>query len=93
MYGLASWCGIGAQEGEREQHAGEDDEEQRDAVDAEVPGDPPLLDPGVEGRELEAGVAGLEAGQERHGERQLGHGEGHGHRADQLAAATGAAAR
>ena len=32
---------------EREQHAGEHDEEQRDAVDAEVPGDPPRLDPRV----------------------------------------------
>ena len=32
---------------DREQHAGEHDEEQRDAVDAEVPGDAPRLDPRV----------------------------------------------
>ena len=54
--------GVGAEEGEREQQPGEHDEEQRDAVDAEVPRDAPLLDPGVLDDELEAGVAGLEAG-------------------------------
>ena len=46
--------GIDGDHRQREQQPGQHDEEQRDAVDAEVPGDPPLLDPGVLGDELEA---------------------------------------
>ena len=47
---------VGAEDGEREQHAGQHDEEQRDPVDAEVPRDAPLLDPRVLRDELEPGV-------------------------------------
>ncbi len=48
-----------------EEHTGEHDEEEGDAVDAEVPGDPPRLDPRVLRHELVAGFTGLE-GDESH---------------------------
>ena len=41
---------VGGEERQREQDPGEHDEQQRDAVDAEVPGDAPVLDPRVLGR-------------------------------------------
>ena len=48
---------VGAEDGEREQHAREHDEEQRDAVDAERPADAEARDPAVVVDELEAGSA------------------------------------
>ena len=51
---------IDADDDQREQHAGQHDEEQRDAVDAEVPRDAPRLDPRVLADELEAGVGRVE---------------------------------
>ena len=44
-----------AEDGDREQHAGHHDQEQRDPVDAEVPGDVEVLDPGGLLDHLEAG--------------------------------------
>ena len=65
---------VGADDGEREQHAGEHDEQQRDAVDAEVPRDAPLRDPLVDGHELEAGVAGVEVAEQPDRQRAGDHG-------------------
>ena len=65
---------VDADDGKREQHAGEHHEEQRDAVDAEVPRDTPRLDPRVLRDELEAGVAGLERRHQPHRHRQRAHG-------------------
>src|SRR5439155_6751874 len=56
-------------EHEREQQAGEQDEEQRDAVDTEVPRDPEVLDPEVLRGELEAGVVTVELGEDRKSKR------------------------
>jgi hypothetical protein len=63
---------VDAEDGEREQHAGQQHEEQRDAVDTEVPADPPLLDPRVLRHELEAVVGLVELGREPHGHRSGG---------------------
>ena len=52
--GLLVVVRVGREERQREEDAGEHDEQQRDAVDAEVPGDAPVLDPLVLGHELEA---------------------------------------
>ena len=67
--------GVGTREGEREQDSGEHDEEQRDSVDPEVPGDAPLLDPDVVRSELEPRCARGElvqrvAGEDEHGHRR-----------------------
>ena len=44
-YGFSSWCGSAPRIDSGNSTPGEHDEEQRDAVDAEVPRDAPLLDP------------------------------------------------
>ena len=60
---------VDAEQRQREQHGGEHDEEQRDAVDAEMPRDPPRLDPCVLRHELVAGFAGVERGEQPHAHR------------------------
>ena len=55
---------IDAGDHDRKQQSGQDHHEQRDAVDAEVPADSPLLDPRVLGHELESAVGGLERGEQ-----------------------------
>ena len=59
---------VGTEDRQREQQARQHDEEQGDAVDPEVPRDPPLLDPGVLRHELEAGVGGVELDEQPHAE-------------------------
>ena len=53
---------IRREERQREQDSGEHDEQQRDPVDTDEPGDPPVLDPLVLGDELEASLAAVEGG-------------------------------
>src|SRR3546814_820356 len=53
---------------EGEQQAGHDDQEQRDAVDPDVPRDPEVGDPVALDLELVAGLAGLEGGQQPDGD-------------------------
>ncbi len=76
-------------EGEREQHARQHDQEQRDAVHAEVPLDAELLDPDVHRLELEAGLAGVERAEHPQREGAGGRGEQQRHGAEQLGPACG----
>ena len=80
---------VDADDDEREQHAGEHDEEQRDAVDAEVPRDAPRRDPRVLADELEAGVAGVERDEQPDAERGGDHAGEQRDELDQLGAALG----
>ena len=77
LFDLALDVGPGRQQRERRQEAGEDDEHQADAVDAEVILDAERRDPRVAFDELEVGGAGREAGpqRERRGEGDERHPE------------------
>ena len=57
---------------EREQQSGENDEEQRDAVDTDVPTDSPIADPRMLRDELESGVGGFERRKQPHAETGRG---------------------
>ena len=56
MKDLASPTTFGPEHGDREQHGGHGDEEQRYPVDADLPADAEVADPGVLADELEAGL-------------------------------------
>ena len=64
--GLGIVLGLHAPQRQREEQAGEHDEEQRDPIDAQVPRDPERLDPVVLRDELEAVVVHVELGHEPH---------------------------
>ncbi len=82
--GLGVVMGPHPDHGNREQQAGEHDQEQRDPVHAEVPGDAELLDPGALLGQLEAGVADIESDEQRHAQGADHQGRSHPEGTSQL---------
>ncbi len=80
---------VGGQDGDREQDPRQGDEEQRDPVYAEQPGDAELLDPCMAAAELEAVDSGVEGGEQPQRERSGRHRGEHGHQLQQFRAAAG----
>ena len=82
-------AGIHCQEGDREQHAGQDDQEQRDPVDGQQPLDAQVGNPVPPGNELQIGtVPGVEGSQQPHGHGTYHRRGGNGHQLEQLGSAT-----
>ena len=78
MYAFSLSMRVDAEERDREENAGEHDQEERDAVDAEVPRDAERRDPLVERHELEATALSIEGDEQRDAQ---GAGEDRGERA------------